>query len=102
MDSGPGTSFACPIVSGVIALMLEARSELTWRDVQGIIATTSTTVTDSYDTSAKTNSAGFWHSDWYVPSLMLTLTSFLTYTNCRYLYSQCNTIQYNTVATVLV
>jgi kexin len=32
-DSGQGTSFACPVVSGVIALMLEARTELSWRDV---------------------------------------------------------------------
>ena len=29
-----GTSYACPIVSGVVALMLEANPNLTWRDVQ--------------------------------------------------------------------
>jgi len=66
VDSGPGTSFACPVVSAVVALMLEARSDLTWRDVQGIIASTSTKVNDPQDSSASTNSAGFWHSDWYV------------------------------------
>ncbi|WP_172839446.1 S8 family serine peptidase [Tateyamaria omphalii] len=33
-----GTSAAAPMVSGVIALMLEANSELGWRDVQEILA----------------------------------------------------------------
>jgi subtilisin-like proprotein convertase family protein len=32
-----GTSSATPVVSGVIALMLEARPELTWRDVKEIL-----------------------------------------------------------------
>ncbi|OEU23283.1 subtilisin-like protein, partial [Fragilariopsis cylindrus CCMP1102] len=64
-NSGSGTSFSCPVVSGVIALMLEARGELTWRDVQGIIASTSKKVKDSEDKSAQTNIAGVWHSDWY-------------------------------------
>ena len=35
-----GTSAAAPIVSGVIALMLEANSNLTWRDVKYILAKT--------------------------------------------------------------
>jgi subtilisin family serine protease/subtilisin-like proprotein convertase family protein len=35
-----GTSAAAPIVSGVVALMLEANSDLTWRDVKHILATT--------------------------------------------------------------
>jgi Ca2+-binding RTX toxin-like protein len=35
-----GTSFAAPIVSGVVALMLEANPLLTYRDVQEILATT--------------------------------------------------------------
>ena len=35
--TGSGTSYAAPIVSGVIALMLEANPELGWRDVQEII-----------------------------------------------------------------
>ena len=29
-----GTSYAAPVVSGVVALMLEANANLTWRDVQ--------------------------------------------------------------------
>ncbi len=35
-----GTSAAAPIVSGVVALMLEANPSLTWRDVQHILAKT--------------------------------------------------------------
>lgn len=65
-DSGVGTSFACPVVSGVIALMLEANPELSWRDVQGILAETSQNVfNDDQDVSDVTNGAGFWHSNWY-------------------------------------
>jgi len=64
-DSGPGTSFSAPVVSGVVALMLQARPELTWRDVQGILAVTSQKVTDPKDTTTTTNAAGFTHSNWY-------------------------------------
>lgn len=35
-----GTSSAAPTVSGVVALMLEANPQLTWRDVKHILATT--------------------------------------------------------------
>ena len=65
-DSGQGTSFSTPVVSGVIALMLEARPSLTWRDVQGILAQTSKSVpNDTEDLTKTTNGAGFWHSEWY-------------------------------------
>ena len=64
-DSGQGSSFACPVVSGVIALMLEANPDLSWRDVQAILAQTSRAVDDSRDDSQTTNGAGFWHSNWY-------------------------------------
>lgn len=64
-DSGTGTSNATPVVSGVIALMLEVNSSLTWRDVQGIIAQTSTYVNDDEDDTDTENDAGFKHSDWY-------------------------------------
>ncbi|MDE0222576.1 MAG: S8 family serine peptidase [Spirochaetaceae bacterium] len=39
-DSFGGTSAAAPIVSGVIALMRSANSDLTWRDVKLILANT--------------------------------------------------------------
>ena len=63
-DAGVGTSFAAPVVSGVIALMLEANAALTWRDVQGILATTSSK-TDPNDASWTTNAAGLHHSSKY-------------------------------------
>ena len=64
--AGEGTSFACPVVSGVIALMLEANGNLTWRDVQGILATTSRMVTnDPLDVSLTVNGAGLAHSNFY-------------------------------------
>jgi subtilisin family serine protease len=36
-----GTSSAAPVTSGVVALMLDANSSLTWRDVKHILASTS-------------------------------------------------------------
>ncbi len=35
-----GTSSATPVLSGIIALMLEARPQLTWRDIKHILALT--------------------------------------------------------------
>jgi Ca2+-binding RTX toxin-like protein len=42
-----GTSFAAPIVSGVVALMLEANPLLTYRDVQQILASSARVLADS-------------------------------------------------------
>jgi hypothetical protein len=64
-NAGVGTSFACPVISGVAALMLEANPNLSWRDVQGILAQTSRPVNDPRDTSETTNAAGLWHSNLY-------------------------------------
>jgi subtilisin family serine protease len=38
LTAATGTSFAAPVVSGVVALMLEANPRLGWRDVQQILA----------------------------------------------------------------
>lgn len=65
LDSGVGTSWAAPVVSGVLALVLEVNPDLTWRDVRGILASTSTFVNDVLDDSWVTNGAGFHHSDRY-------------------------------------
>lgn len=62
-----GTSAAAPMVSGVVALMLEANPNLTWRDVKHILAETS----DQIDASAsglegyQTNGAGVAFSHAY-------------------------------------
>jgi subtilisin-like proprotein convertase family protein len=64
-DVGQGTSFAAPVVSGVVALMLEANGELSYRDVQAIIATTSQPVDDELDNTAGVNAANRFHSNFY-------------------------------------
>jgi len=52
-----GTSSATPLVSGVIALMLEANPNLTWRDVQHILVETAVQ-NDPGDSDWTTNGAG--------------------------------------------
>ncbi len=68
-----GTSSAAPSVAGVVALMLEANGDLTWRDVKHILATTSIQVdaSNTYTLSGivqyewETNAAGFTFHNWY-------------------------------------
>jgi hypothetical protein len=65
-DAGVGTSLASPVVSGVVALMLEVNPELTWRDVQAILATTSRLMGPAdTDETRITNAANFTHSNLY-------------------------------------
>ena len=52
-----GTSSATPLVAGVIALILEANENLTWRDIQHILVQSSR-VNDASDDSWETNGAG--------------------------------------------
>ncbi|MES2527721.1 MAG: S8 family peptidase [Bdellovibrionota bacterium] len=51
-----GTSSATPTLAGVVALMLEANPDLTWRDVKHILATTANPI--QYSTSAYAHPAG--------------------------------------------
>ncbi len=76
-----GTSSAAPTVSGVVALMLQANPDLTWRDVRHILASTSRRVNPSSAAITSTtlvtgstltleqgwvkNGAGFWYHNWY-------------------------------------
>ena len=53
-----GTSAATPVVSGVVALMLDANPNLTWRDVQQILVDTSVQV-DATNEDWTTNGAGY-------------------------------------------
>jgi hypothetical protein len=59
-----GTSFAAPMVAGVVALMLQANPTLTARDVRHIIAATATK-TDVSDAGWLTNAAGLHWSPKY-------------------------------------
>ncbi len=74
-----GTSSAAPVISGGIALILEANSNLTWRDVKHILANTSRKVDSShagisisinggnYDANLGwvTNDASYDYHNWY-------------------------------------
>jgi len=73
-----GTSSATPVTSGVIALMLEANPNLTWRDVKHILASTPTirpakaavtTTLNAVSYTAEqgwvTNAAGYLFHNWY-------------------------------------
>lgn len=76
-----GTSFSSPLVSGVAALMLQANSNLTWRDVKHIMAATAVKIDPSsinlphplgenlpshvYERGWRQNGAGFWFHNWY-------------------------------------
>jgi len=59
-ETAQGTSFATPIVSGVVALMLEANPELGYRDVQEILALSAKKVTDA-NTTWQDNHAANWN-----------------------------------------
>ncbi|GCB59832.1 hypothetical protein scyTo_0010991, partial [Scyliorhinus torazame] len=56
-----GTSAAAPLAAGMIALMLQVRPCLTWRDIQHIIVFTSTRFDDRM-AGWQVNGAGFSHS----------------------------------------
>ncbi|MCC6285613.1 MAG: S8 family serine peptidase [Phycisphaerales bacterium] len=57
-NSFGGTSAAAPLVSGVIALMLEANPDLTWRDVQRVLVESARHV-DPASTGWSVNGAGY-------------------------------------------
>jgi len=56
-----GTSAATPIVSGIVALTLEACPNLSYRDMRWLIAHTALHI-DTNNTTWIQNSAGLWHS----------------------------------------
>ncbi|KAG9328855.1 hypothetical protein JZ751_010115, partial [Albula glossodonta] len=60
-DGHTGTSAAAPLAAGMVALMLQVRPCLTWRDVQHIITYTATKYEDKR-ADWRTNGAGFHHS----------------------------------------
>ena len=58
--SSQGTSFAAPVVSGIVALMLEANPGLGYRDVQEILALSARQVNDP-GTKWQYNGSGRWN-----------------------------------------
>lgn len=61
-----GTSSAAPLVAGIIALALQANPSLTWRDVQILLAKTSSPVDPSgINNDWSINERGFRHSERY-------------------------------------
>ncbi len=59
-----GTSAAVPMVSGVVALMLEANKNLSYRDVKDILIKTSKRI-DAANSSWQKNGARHWYSKYY-------------------------------------
>lgn len=76
-----GTSFSTPVVAAVIALMMEANTNLAWRDVMEAIVQTAATIDPG--PGWKSNQAGFDHSYEYGHGLIdaYEAVSFVTGTN---------------------
>lgn len=54
-----GTSASAPLAAGIFALVLEANPNLTWRDIQHLVAFTSQYNSLAANPGWKTNAAGF-------------------------------------------
>ncbi|MEQ9284286.1 MAG: S8 family serine peptidase [Marinovum algicola] len=59
-DTFGGTSAATPVVSGVVALMLQANPDLGWRDVQNILAISAAHTGSAYGGSGSGSEVGDW------------------------------------------
>ncbi len=55
-----GTSAATPVVSGVVALMLDANAALGWRDVHNILALTASHTGSAYGAAGSGDEVGSW------------------------------------------
>jgi subtilisin family serine protease len=64
-----GTSSACPLVAGCVALILEANPNLGWRDVQEILMRSARMV-NPFDSDWTTNTAGFHFNHKYGAGLI--------------------------------
>ncbi|MBB5208067.1 S8 family serine peptidase [Chiayiivirga flava] len=63
-NSFGGTSSAAPLAAGIVALMLDARPELTWRDVQQVLALTAVKVNPGH-AGWFDNGAGLHFNEFY-------------------------------------
>ncbi|MGH6735503.1 MAG: S8 family serine peptidase [Methyloceanibacter sp.] len=59
-DGLKGTSFSTPMVTGVVALMLDANPDLGWRDVQNILAASATHTGSAIGAGPGTNEESTW------------------------------------------
>lgn len=59
-----GTSASTPMVSGVVARMLQANPRLSWRDIRRILAT-SAFRNDPNHVAWRPNAAGYWYNPYY-------------------------------------
>lgn len=81
-DRFGGTSAAAPLAAGVIALLLERRPELTWRDVKHVLAKGSRVVNPQDESWSRRNRRGYQHSNKFgfgllsVPLLMRALDKY--------------------------
>jgi len=58
-----GTSAAAPVVSGVVALMLDANDQLGWRDVQNILANSAKQTGSAFGGASSGSEDGAWFSN---------------------------------------
>lgn len=78
-----GTSSAAPAVAGAIALLLQKRSDLTWRDVQHVLAKSSVQPVRSVLTDQSNNARGYTHSEQFgfgrvdIPSMLSVADSWV-------------------------
>ncbi len=62
-DRFGGTSAATPVVSGVVALLLEANPDLGWRDVQNILSLSASQTGSDFGSSGAEEEVGRWASN---------------------------------------
>ncbi|KYG66087.1 hypothetical protein AZI86_03200 [Bdellovibrio bacteriovorus] len=113
-----GTSGASPIVSGAIALILQANPALSWRDVKHILASTSDQVAPTsiniphpsssgalagvtYEPGWTTNDAGYRFHNWYGfgrINVDAAVTMAKTYTSSLGIFKQTNTTDSSSIA----
>ncbi len=107
-----GTSSAAPMVSGVVALMLEANAALTWRDVKHILASTATQINTSHSGTYVgsyqaelgwiTNNAGYKFHNYYGFGLVnadAAITSAKSYTSALGTYTNGGWTSSGTIST---
>lgn len=99
-----GTSAAAPMAAGILALVLEERPELTWRDVKHVIAKGSIPVQVN-DPDWHMNAAGYKHSHKYgfglmkVPSMLEAARTHQLVPPMKFVGT--NTILLSTLATMI-